>query len=412
MNEIQLKQAIRQSLSGIDFPDARKQQVLGQIKGEKPMKRKLSLALVCAIALTLLLMGTALAAVLGLFSKLDDSPRMRKLDEYADVHNIITTLEAPEARVTIEPQTTYDMLLSRQYERSFELILNQTYFDGQKLYYSYTLKTDAAQSWQGAGMPTGIAEWLMEESGRRYEDVWANDIPGRDEAIQSWLGSHESSWIAHENWNLGDGATTADGVYLPIVGSDSQRIDEYTLQGYQEVALPEALIGSDSLDIELTVLYGATLYHQDESGVRCAHIAQPENRGILRIPFTVSRNGQAVKRSGSAAFADYSAKADLSLSDVEITGKVTLTVPAEWTDTLTARIEGEHDGDVIFDYQLMADGETLRNTNCSLHIPEPGKLEITVQYELPENAADLKLIPVYAKAGTAPDECIPLPSAT
>jgi len=412
MDENRVKNLIAQSLSDACFPDARKQQVLDAVQGGKTVKKKMSLALVCAVVMTMLFAGAALAAVLGVFGRMNASPydaqKLSKLDQAASVLDVTVPLEAPISETAAPVQTDYDTILSRQQERTFELTLSQTYYDGKKLYYSYTLKTNGAQSWQGEGMPTGIEEWLMEEAGKRYRDVWANDIPGRDEEIANWLGSHESSWIAHENWSLGDGAHTAAGDVLDIIGGDSEMLDECTLQGWQEVVLPESLAGQEELTVELSVLYGASLYHQDETGVRWAHIAQQENRGILRIPFTISKNGQTRHLHGQAAFADYAAKTGLTVSDVEISGKVILKVPKAWTAALTDRIENQNGGDVILDYHLMADGQMLRNHGGSLHTPIEGRLEIAVAFDLPETMNELVLIPEYAKAGIKPEEGIPL----
>lgn len=412
MDENRIRSSIAQSLSTTCFPDARKKQVFDAINGGKPVKKKISLALVCAIMLTLLFAGAALAAVLGVFGRMNASPydaqKLSKLDQSASVLDLTVPLEAPISETAAPVQTDYDTILSRQQERTFELTLSQTYYDGKKLYYSYTLKTNGAQSWQGEGMPTGVTEWLMEESDKRYAEVWSNDIPGRDKEITVWLDSHESSWIAHENWGLGDGAITKDGAVLDIIGGDSEMLDACTLQGWQEVALPHELADLDELTVELSVLYGASLYHQDETGVRWAHIAQNENRGILRIPFTVYKNGQTSHLHGNAAFADYAAKTGLTVSDVEISGKVILKVPKVWTDTLTDRIENANGGDVILDYHLMADGQMLRNHNCSLHTPLDGRLEITVAFDLPKTMNELVLIPEYAKAGIKTDEGITL----
>lgn len=410
MDENRMRNMIAQSLSHADFPDARKQQVFKVIRGEKPMKKKISLSLVCAIVLTMLFAGAALAAVLGVFGQLSygayDARRLEKLEESADIVNISTAVTAPEAAQPHQTsQTIYDEIKARQRERRFELTLSQTYFDGNKLYYSYILSTDETKSWQGKGTPEGIPEWLIENPGKRYADVWSSDIPERDKEIQSWLDSHESSWIAHESWGLGDGAQTSDGQVLKIIGSDEKR-EGNAIHGYQEVVLPPELAGAEKLEIELTVLYGASLYHQDEAGVRWAHIAQEENRGILRIPFTVYRNGQTRHLQGEAAFEAYAVKAGLTVSDVEISGKAILMVPQAWTDTLTSRIEGEHTGDVILNYQLMADGELLPNRGGSLHTPMDGRLEIELRFDLPQSMEELLLVPEYAKAGLQTAEAI------
>lgn len=413
MDENQIRKAVSESLSRVAFPDARQQAVLEQIRGGKAMeKKRISVALVCAVVLTLALAGAALAAALGVFGQLatDEmtAQRMEKLEESADLLNQHVELEASTEARPAEAETVYQTILNHQYGRSFALTLNQTYYDGSKLYYTYTLKADPTQTWQGEGLPTGFDAWDVEDMGRRYEDVWANEYQELDQTIRHWLNGHENGWFAYETWGLGDGADTADGTYLQIINSNEQWLDDCTMQGYQEVELPEELIGSEQLDIVLTVMYGASMYHQDETGVRWAHVAPSENRGILHVPFTVHMNGSTAAISGSAAFEAYTASASLNVSDVDISGKVTLHCPTAWTDELIDRIEGESGDDVIIDYHLSVDGKEYANQEGVLHTIEDGVVEIGVRFDLAEEGASLSLIPVYVKAGSCPEEAIPI----
>lgn len=415
MDEKQIQKAISESLSHAVFYDAQRQAVWERVKGEKPMKKRNLVALVCGVVLTLALAGMALASALGVFGQLaaiqeeaQTAQRMQKLDENADMLNQQVSLEAPaSAAPATEVDTTGQMILNHLQERRFELTLSQTYYDGTRLYYAYTLKTGApSQCWQGEGQPTGVSEWLMEETGKRYEQVWSHEDAALDQTIQSWLNHHSSSWIAFESWSLGDGAATTDGTDLPVVNAQSWMVDSCTLQGYQEVELPEELVGSDWLEMELCVLYGASLYHQDETGVRWAHFAQPENRGILRIPFTVRRNGQLTELACSARFESYQARASLQASDVDIHGKVVLSCPGAWTDTVVQSAEGASDEDVIINYHLMADDTMARNLEGSLSARESGVLEISVRFDLPKELDGLTLVPEYALAGFKPEEAI------
>lgn len=413
MDENQIRKAVSESLLRVAFPDARQQAVLERIRGGKPMKKKrISVALVCAAILTLALAGAALAAALGVFGQLatDEltAQRMEKLDENADLLNRHVELEAQTEARPAEAETVYQTILNHQYGRSFALTLNQTYYDGSKLYYTYTLKADPTQTWQGEGLPTGFDTWDIENVGQRYEDVWANEDQELDQAIRNGLNGHENGWFAYETWGLGDGADTADGTYLQIINSSEQWLDECTVQGYQEVELPEEMIGSEELDIVLTVMYGASVYHQDESGVRWAHIASAENRGILHIPFTVRMNGSTEALSGSAAYKDYTAEATLNVSDVDINGKVTLHCPTAWTEHVIDLIENERDGDMILDYRLSVNGKEYTNQEGSLHTPESGVLEITVRFDRVEEGSKLLLIPQYLHAGVCTEEAIPI----
>ena len=409
MNEDKLRQALKTGLSGADFSAHRQRAVINAIKGETPMKpTKISFALVCALILSLLMAGAALAAALGIFGSLGDvytSSRMQKLDEVSESVNLNAVLSVPAYEKAPEPETVYDQLLSRQYGRTFDLTIHQTYCDGNRLYYSYTLKTNDAEVFRGEGMPTGFAEWTIGQPGMRYVDVWSNDIPQRDEEIIAWLDSCDAGWIAHETWDLGDGARTADGEYCEITGSETRRVDPYTIQGYQEVILPEGAAAEDGLTIELSVLYGASLYYQDETGVYFAHVAAPENRGILRIPVEISLNGQARQLSGQFTGEGYSAEAEVLVSDVDLSGRVLLHCPDEWTESVT---NWESGTDYLEHYVLVSNGKALRNLDVSLQVLSPGEMELSMRFDLPERLNGLSLRPVYFHSGEHPEEDIPL----
>ena len=64
MREEELREALKGSLSGVTFDPARQRAVLADVKGEKPVKRKMTWAIALVTAL-ILLGGTALAAGLG-----------------------------------------------------------------------------------------------------------------------------------------------------------------------------------------------------------------------------------------------------------------------------------------------------------------------------------------------------------
>ena len=55
-------------------------------------------------------------------------------------------------------------MIAKLYARRFNLTLNQSYCDGNKLYYAYTLTTNTPLFWyEGEGAPTGIDEWITQE---------------------------------------------------------------------------------------------------------------------------------------------------------------------------------------------------------------------------------------------------------
>lgn len=362
------------------------------------MKKKIAFAL--AMLLTLALAGVALAAALGVFGHFGDqelytlsSERLKKLDEVAESLDAQVTLAAPQPQQTAQAQTTREELIERQYGRTFSLTLNQAYCDGNKLYYSYTLTTNTAETFRGEGKPTGIETWDMDTQGKRYSEIWSHDRPELDEAIVQWLDAHDSAWYAYDSWGLGDGAQLASGEYAMILDSGEEFVDDHTLRGYQEVELPENTPEGDSIDLVFKVMYGTALYYQDATGAYSVHITQPENRGIIDVPITVSRTGSTRAISAEGTFDLYSVKVELRVSDVDISGTATLNAPQEWTAW-----DADSQVDWIRSYLLVSGDKTLRNLDGGLREVEPGVLEIGLRYDLPASTEGLKLRPVYSQS--------------
>lgn len=168
VDEKKLGNALKACLSDSEFPLERRQAVLRAIrKEEKVVKKKISAALVFAIVLTLVVGGAALAANLGVFGQsVNDQQneqsvgRLEKLENASATYNDTQAAQAPEQTATEAPKTVYDELMASLYNRRFNLTLNQAYFDGYKLYYSYTLTSDCKTGFiTGDGMPTGFEKW-------------------------------------------------------------------------------------------------------------------------------------------------------------------------------------------------------------------------------------------------------------
>lgn len=402
MNDKDFGSALKDCLAGSEFPAARQREVLRTIREEKPMKKKIAFAF--AMLLTLALAGAALAAALGVFGHFGDqelytlsSERLKKLDQVAENLDAQVTLAAPQPQETAQAQTTREELIEHQYGRTFSLTLNQAYCDGNKLYYSYTLTTNTAETFQGEGKPTGIEAWDMDTQGKRYSEFWSHDQPELDEAIVQWLDAHDSAWYAYDSWGLGDGAQLASGEYAMILDSGCEYVDDHTLRGYQEVELPESTPEGDSIDLVFKVMYGTGLYYQDATGAYSVHISQPENRGIIDVPMTVSRTGSTRAISAEGNFDPYSVKVELRVSDVDISGTATLNGPKEWT---ASAVENGWGGqvDCIMSYLLVSGDQTLRNLDGSLREVEPGVLEIGLRYDLPASTEGLTLRPVYSQS--------------
>ena len=403
VDEQKLRNALKACLPQSEFPPERRQAVLRAIRKEEPIvKRKISTALVFAIVMTLIVGGAALAANLGVFGQSvnnDDNEqsvgRLEKLENASATYNDTQAAQAPEQTATEAPKTVYDELMASLYNRRFNLTLNQAYFDGYKLYYSYTLTSDCKTGFiTGEGMPTG------------FDDMWQSTEAGKyatgrtyisDDAIQreivTYFSGHPVGYIAYESMGVGDGAAM-NGKPLMILDSGSEMVNEYTIQGYQEVEMPDGFEPTDEIEIEMSILYGMSVYCQDENNVYFSHLMTPENRGIFRLPFKVNLNGQTEAYTGSVTTGAYSAQATIRVSDVDISGEVVFDAP-EWAAAFEASADGKHEMEMpyINDYKLVADGVELQNHDGAYGVNADGQFFVKVRYDLPESMNSMVLVP-------------------
>lgn len=388
MNEQKLREALKACLSETDFPQERQWAVLRAIrKDEQAVKKKLSVAVICAIVVMLALGGMALAASLGVFGMAgqtgrQSAHRLALLEEQADTLNETQTLQAPSAPVENHPpQTLQEQLLSRLYARQFELTVNQYYSDGHKLYYAYTLTTNQPLSWTtGEGAPEGIEEWYMQAEGTYAQNYTQNDAED-EKRFAAFFAAHPVGYIARENMALGDGAKL-EGQSLNILDSGEAWLDECTLQGYQEVALPEGFIPEDGkAEIQLTVMYGANVTYQEKDHVYCARITTPEDRGILPLTFTVPVSGSSQTYTGGVSTETYSASAVINVSDVDVSGQIVF------------------DGEMpALAYDLLADGAAFPDLDGAMAESPNGQTVMYIRYDMPQSINQLTLVPAGAEA--------------
>lgn len=414
MNDERIRESLRACLSDSRFPAQCQREVLERIHGEQLlMKRKIPYAVVLAAALLLAMSALAVAAGLGVFGSLKDNlngeingARLERLDQAADTLNASAAVAAPTTEVTpTAAGTLYDELVARQGARTFDLTIHQAYCDGHKLYYSYTLTTNEKDLSFGEGKPTGFDAWEWEEPGKTFKDVWSFDDQETQKKISDWLDGGSSRYAAMDSVGVGDGVSIDDGsekgVPTMILDSAEEWLDETTLQGFQEVELPEDYEIGNSIALQMSILYSTTVFYQDETGVYRMGVRQADNRGILRVPFTFTANGSAKEMTGTLHAQDYSAHATLTFTDVTAYGEVVFNSP-EWAQAYQAETdywmnggEGEPPAmpDMITSYQLVAGDEVLRNVGGGFGINESGKYHVFLEFDLPAGMDSLILKP-------------------
>lgn len=403
MNEKELESTLEIGLSDFEFSSERRQAVFRAIhKTEKGMKRKTSAAFVLAVVLSLLVVSATLAVSLGVFGQAANrsenelsSGRLQKLEIVSETYGDTQTAKAPEPILTETLQTEYEALMASLYDCRFSLSLNQAYFDGYKLYYAYTLTCNGANDFiTGEGMPSGFAQWDSVKAGR-YASRTAYDADDPlMQQVAAYFAAHPLGYIAYISMRVGDGADM-DGQPLTILDSDSQLIDNRTIQGFQEVQIPDGFELANTLSIELPVSYGIHVWAQDEQNLYDANLKVPEDRGFLRLPFTVKLSNQAETYTGSVETGAYRAQATVRVSDVDINGEVVFDAP-EWAAAFEADDGGKHLTNLpyIHTYTLIADGVEYSNIDGGFGVNKNGQFFIRIRYDLPESRNSLTLVPI------------------
>lgn len=412
MNDNPIRESLKACLASSSFPQNRQREVLERIQETKHMNKKLSYTLVFAAVLILALGSLAIAAGLGVFgsfSQDEDSyvngTRLERLDEAAQRLDDSASVVAPEVSAPPETATLYDALLARQSGRTFELTLNQAYCDGHKLYYVYTLQTNQREVLFGEDEPTGFADWDWSFEGQTLKDVLEPYFEEEYPELVPQLSGDALRYVIIDNVALGDGADIDDGsergISTMIYDSNQEWGDARTLTGFQEVELPQDYEVGERIDLLLPIHYSTTLYYEDEAGVHEAYIRQSENRGILRVPFTVEVGGSAQALTGTLETNEYTATASLSVSDVTIYGEVVFDAPeweAAWKvaeDFLMSGCIGEPPEmpAMINSYQLIAGEEIMRNVGGGFGLNSDGHYRVQLEFDLPASMEALELRP-------------------
>ncbi len=410
----EFKDLLDRQLSALEWDQKDSRAVLQKARGGIKVKRKMSAALVTVMVLMLMMIGAAVAASLGVFGQFGgDEANGQKLQ---NLENVSTTygetqttqpLAAADAKAS-QAKDLYSQILQHQNERTFDFTLEQAHFDGKKVYISYTLGKLA--DWEpafGEGMPDGDIPWEIQAQGEAFDSNISDD-PELNKKINDHLNGHDAAYVMIDFAGLGDGLFLSDGSDLNITDSGSEALADGKVQGYGEYeGIPQALKDAASLEASVYIHYGTKIIYQDASGYKVAYVSNPADRGIKDIRFTILRDGKTLARFGEAAFDRYSAKAELTVSQVDISGTLTMKCPEDWTRVWTEMGEFKADEDYVYDYALYADGKPCKTMGGgAVMVIAPDQLEISLRYALPASYQELVLRPIYMRGGEKTGEDI------
>lgn len=228
----------------------------------------------------------------------------------------------------------------------------------------------------------------MQEEGK-YVEHYINANEETQKRYVTFFAGHPIGYIGKESMSVGDGANM-NGQPLTILDSSETEINDHTIQGFQEVEMPKGFTPDGDIDIELSILYGTSLYYQDQENVYWAHITTPENRGISRLAFTVPMNGQTETYTGEVMTSKYSAKATVSVSGVDISGEVIFDA-SEWVAAF--KNDSPMTMPYINSYVLVADGVEYHNLDGAYGVNTDGQFFVRIRYDLPDSMNSMVLRP-------------------
>ena len=365
MRDEEMKKIIRREID-TEFSDLHpcaslESAIMSRIEGERSARRHVPATLVFAVMMVLALGSMAVAAGLGLFGQLrtgrEDETSYARLERLENAAVKVGKTEHLTVGGTKheKPETVRDALLDAQIGRTYDLTMEQAYCDGRKLYYAYTLRINGERLLMGEGEATGFASWDAAYPDERFEDGFDLGLDDAlNEKVAQWLRNCKSGYVVKRSAYVGDGVELKDGTNLTPVDSGSEDADEQTIRAYCD-----------------------TVYAQNESGFYEATLMNRE--AMLRVPVSVPVTGQTRTLRGEGTADGYAAQATLVMSDVDLSGEVSIDAPKDYVP------EG---------YMLLADGVEYPNIDEWMEY-DGQKHVIHLRFDLPDAmGGDLALMPV------------------
>ncbi len=317
-----IREALSSCLSGVDALPSQRADILRAAKGEVKVKRKMNMGLILALILVLLTTTVAVAAELGLFGQIGQQ------------ENTDARLLGLEMVSTVVDKDFY-------IGSDVTLTVNQAYYDGSRIFISYTLEGD----YQGTGV----------------------DI--------------------HDGMQIGD-------AYIDIIGGDAYDTEDGQRIGWKECEVPAELAAD-----EVTFSIGS-------------FIVGRMKETTAWYSFSLKKSTADVLLNGSMENDGWTANATLTASAIDVKGEIVIDCPKAWTD-IWSTWENPDKLDYIHEWRLYVNGVKTEGHNLDggIRVVAEGKLSCGICYKLDAVSADMKLVPVYVKAGERMEEAIVLTPA-
>ena len=382
--QARVQKAVTSALSGLREDPFLAGRVLAAMKGEKTMKKRLSVSLVIAIVLAVLSVSAALAAGLGLFGELSGT-------------------YSGDSRLPVLDQVAEPVGLEWTTEDGVTVRIEQAYYEDSRVFISYRISGNWNTTVLHEGKPDMVNFDDVEEDFIIAENLMSV-IPERNEAFRRMDG-REPLWLECSDANLHDGLFLADGTYLDIIGGDGFVRDDGSWVGWKECEIPEDLI-ADTLDFKAVLFRVTSVYVQDGTTYACS-----SQRGEQTdLPITLTRNNVFIRLTGAAAGETWKAEAALKMGKIDLRGSVLVACPPSWGEFWSTWDETLADDGMIMDWQLYRSGE-LADENAVEGIwydEEAGLLVFDLLSARTDSTDSLALVPVLADETVDLDHAISL----
>ncbi|MBQ2952827.1 MAG: DUF4179 domain-containing protein [Clostridia bacterium] len=378
-----VRAAIDDCLSGAgDLPSVRAA-VLNQARGESQVKKKISVSVIFAMLLTMLMAGAALAAGLGLFGQMSESG-------------------AVDARLPGLERVSADVNLSIVTEEGVTVTIGQAYYDGERVFISYTVEGPFDQVELGEGKPA-VDAWDWELPGEVYGQTFGSDSASHDLMVAHLDGS-APRWATSHSVNVHDGLQIGE-TYLDIIGGEMYLTENGTLVGWKECVVPEEL-AADEVTFLLGTFTTHNTWYQDETG---CYLSRGERTGAAWHPFTVQRDKTGgVPLTGEASGEGWTAVANLNASAIDVKGEVVVTCPQSWVE-IERTWENPDDIDYIREWRFYIGDQRVTDGGTEwVSSGVDGQLTVGVSCKLDALVENMQLVPVYSRSGEHMEEAIVL----
>ena len=377
-----IRDAIDDCTRGIEEAPSLQYRIVRKAKGEEPMVKKISTAMILVIVLIIVFMTAALAAGLGLFGQLaqdekNGDSRLSILEEEAET--VSTSLTTGDG-ITIE--------------------IGQAYYEGNRVFMSYRLTGNLFSVDLHEGAPEDSYQWTTVIENCICAENWVNDVPELQRLI-AWLDGKGQRWGTSYEAALHDGLSLEDGTRLNIIGGDNLIQEDGSVIGWKECEIPKDRI-ADTLTFKAVLFRGKYVEFQDGSTFKMLY-EQGENTDIF---FTLNHNDRCTFLKGAASTGRYQAQAEFASGRIDTRGTIHLVCPAEWVK-IEETWENEQNLDYISDWKLYQNGTAVAGYGTEgIRVENEQTLVFTLMFNRVEKPDGLTLVPVYSQSGEHLDEAI------